>query len=169
MGCQEKAWACLSKLTSTLRGIICGKKFQQFPVFFPDFRRKLFEFLAKYLEATLSEPPCKCTEESFGKKIEAIFISLFLDGELKKCLVRWKKISRFFKICIVLLYRHILRENFNMFQFLLELERILFRILPKNSRQVFQNCIVRAQRSHLKKTSVFRKAKSLLFVFGFLA
>ena len=34
--------------------------------------------------------------------------------------------------------------------------------------QVCRNCIVSAQRSHLKKTVVFRKANSLFFVFGFL-
>ena len=35
--------------------------------------------------------------------------------------------------------------------------------------QEFRNCIVSAQRKHLKKTNVFRKANSVLFVFGFLA
>ena len=33
--------------------------------------------------------------------------------------------------------------------------------------QVFRNCIIRAQRSHLKKTNVFRKASSLFFFWLF--
>ena len=56
-----------------------------------------------------------------------------------------------------------------MLQFFLELAGTSLKFLPKNLRQICQNCIVRAQRSHLKKTSVFRNANSLcFFVFGFL-
>ena len=74
---RKKVWTILSKFV------------------FPDFRRQLFEIVANYSRETLSELPCKCPEESFGKKTEEIFFSLFLDGELKMFGPLAKKIVRF--------------------------------------------------------------------------
>ena len=69
----------------SLTGKIWGRRFEQLCqcLFFSDFRRQLLEIVAKYLGATLSELRCKCPEESFGKKTEENFSSLFCDGELK--------------------------------------------------------------------------------------
>ena len=54
-------------------GISWGQKTEKFLVRLSDFRRKQFKVLARYLVATLSELPCKCPDESFGKKMEDFF------------------------------------------------------------------------------------------------
>ena len=55
-------------------------KIKQFLVcFLLDFRRKLSEILANYLGASLSELPCKCPDESFGKKVlDNLFSSVMM-------------------------------------------------------------------------------------------
>ena len=63
----------------SLTGRNWGRMFEQFCqcLFFSDFRRQLFEIVANYSGKTLSELPCKCPEESFGKKLKKLFSLCF--------------------------------------------------------------------------------------------
>ena len=91
---------------------------------FSDFGRQLFEIVANYLGATLSELPCKCPEESFGKKTEETFFSLFSDGELKLFWHLAKKVGRFVKTAFVFSTRTFWEKTLTLFSFVWSLNGV---------------------------------------------
>ena len=104
------------------------KKIKQFLVcFFLDFRRKIFEILANYLGASLSELPCKCPDESFGKKFWRNFFSLFSYGELKKFGPLAKKLASFIKTAFYYSTGTIWGNKLTCFSFFWNLDGIFFQ------------------------------------------
>ena len=118
------------------------KKIKQFLVcFFLVFRQKLSEILANYLGATLSELPCKCPDESFGKKVLDNFFSSVMMS--RKWLDFWhkKKRSALSKLLSTSPQEHFGERIWHVLVFL-ELERNFFYKFRRKTGQVCRNCIV---------------------------
>ena len=114
----KKTSACLSKVHSILsQEKFKDKSLNNFLFVFSDFRRQLFELVADYLVATLSELPCKCPVESFGERNVNKYFSLFSDGELKIFGFLARRNWQVCRNCILLLCRNILRQNVNVLGF----------------------------------------------------
>ena len=102
----------------SLTGKNWGRRFEQFCqcLFFSDFRRQLFEIVAIYLGATLSELPCKCPEESFGKKMKKLFFFVF--GWWAKNVWTFGKNNRqVCQNCFLFLHTNILGKKVTLFSF----------------------------------------------------
>ena len=165
-----KTSACLSKLNSIpSQKLFLRKRNQAIScLFFLEFRRKLSEILANYLGASLSELPCKCPDESFGKKSWIIYFLLWWWAEEIRLLAR--KNGRFVKTAFYFSTRTFWEKEIDMFYFFLELEQTFLPVPAENLGQICRNCIVGGQRRlFTKQVFLGRLIVCLVFDFGFLA
>ena len=133
-------------------------KFSTISCFFSEILRKTFELLANYLGQNCQECPVSVLMSYSEEKFWSVF--LHLGCLAKKFWPYRKKNSAGLSKLHSTFHRNNLRKTLTWFSFL-ELDQILLQIPAKNLWQVCRKCLVRGQRSYLKKTSVFRIANSL--------
>ena len=163
-----KTSACLSKLISITSQIFFLRKrksnFFLF-VFFWILGRNISKlWLITWWEIC---PNCLVSVQRYHLGIKFWIIFFFCDDEPKKFGLLAQKTAGLIKLHSTSPQEHSGEKSWHFLVFL-ELEWTFLQIPVKNLGQICRNCIIRGQRSHLKKTSVFRKAISLSVVFGFL-